>query len=1187
MASVEDKKTKVNQINLEIINNLIPPKNIYVSYLKTIHGIAFTSREIDIIACLLRGRRSSKIASLLSIAVRNVENRIAGIKLKLGCGSQEGIIDFIEKSGKLLFMNQYYTSLLIEIAFERALKKLSVLNSQYPVCHIVYDGEEKDNLFMPRQLKKHLALTGLNLLEVKENYHTLAQSNKEVEPTENPIICCLSASLIEKDPDLFSFFRKNNPAGSIIFLCLNPDVSVNIPTAFLNDIQMVDLTKQQNYYLLVFDVLKILLTSISFEESILDFKKYCTTVSDNSINHLEEEKGFLQDNNTHPTCVRSILTRRKVIGLMGAVLLLFCINSLYENVVAQFWQMKPQESTAPIKDTKTWNIPRQDHVFVGREHLLKALEAKLHPSLPPAISVKGEKERVIRTVYPVSVCAGMGGVGKTQLALQYVHHSKHIYSLIAWFASENLDQLKQQYIEFAKALGYKEENPSIKTALPYVKEWLSRHPGWLLIYDNVNSYNEIKDYLPTGQGSMVLTTRQQKWPSAFETLDVDVMTEEESIQLIQSLIHRKIVDTEEKAAKELVNMLGCLPLAIAQASAYIHETHITIIDYLNLYQSHEQALLEDSTLPEGTNSLPIAATWNISLEAMAKEAKEKHEPLLALALLNVCAYLAPEKISRHLLLTWFKESYPKLTSPELVLPKLIAQLWRYSLINMEEDGSITVHRLVQAVVRHQHQQTSDQKNLEGSPLTLEWYGLLVKSIHSEFNYKTHLLEDELRQKKLLPHLQMLLNHYKKRWPTHSEWSLIPIINDIGTVFSLMSDPKTAKFYYERALPTLEKHYGKDHLEVAHALNQLGRECRYAGYLKEAKELHERALKIQEQFYGKDHPEIANSLNQLGRDYSYLGDARKAKELHERVLKIQEPHYGINHVEIADILHQLGRDYRDLGDAKKAKELHERALEIQEQFYGKDHPEIAYSIDQLGRDYRDLGDVKKAKELHERALKIQEPYYDRDHIEAAHTLHQLGRDYADLGDAKKAKELHEHALKIQEQFYGKDHIAVAQTLYQLGRDYRDLGDAKKAKEFHERALEIQEPFYGKEHVEVAQTLHQLGRDYADLGDAEKAKELHEHALKIKEPFYDKSHPTMADAYTNLGSTYTALNNAEQGKIYLENALAIKERYYGMDHQDLIETLTGLGKTYKSLKNLKQAQLCFDRALKIRRLHLAHT
>ncbi len=1082
---------------------------------------------------------------------------------------------------------------------------------------------------MPRQLKKHLALAGLNLLEVKENYHTLAQANKELEPSERPIICCLSASLIEKDPDLFSFFRKNNPIGSIIFLCLNPDVSLNIPTAFLNDTQIVDLTKQKNYYLLVFDVLKIVLPGVSFEESILDFKKYCTMVSDNSINHLKEEKNFLEDGNPQPTFLKSILIRRKVIGLIGAVFLLFCTGWLCKNIVTKFWQMNPQESSVSIQETKNWNIPRQDHVFVGREQLLETLEAKLHPSLTTTISGKSKKETVMQTVYPVSVCAGMGGVGKTQLALQYAHHPKHAYTLIAWFFSENIDQLKQQYIEFAKSLGYREEKSSIETALPYVKEWLSRHPGWLLIYDNVNNYTDIKNYLPSGKGSMIITTRQQHWPSAFQTLEIEVMTEEESIQLIQSLIHRKITDAEEKAAKELVNMLGFLPLALAQASSYIHQAQITIIDYLNLYKNHERELLSDNTLPEGTNTFPVAVTWNISLEAIAKEAKKKHEPLLALELLNVCAYLAPEKISRHLLLTWFKEAYPKLSSPELVLPKLIAQLWRYSLINTEEDGSITVHRLVQAVVRHQHQQSSDQKNLDGSPLTLEWYGLLVKSIHAEFNYKTHLLEDELRQKKLLPHFQMLLNHYKKRWPTHSELSLAPIMNDIGSVFYLMGEMKISKSYYEHALSILERYYGKDHFESVFSLNKLGIVYRYVGDAKQAKELHERVLKIKEQYYGKDHFEVASTVNQLGRDYRDLGDIKKSKELHERALKMQEKHYGKDHFEVAHILDHLGRAYRYLGDGKQAKELHERALKIKEQYYGKDHFEVAPTVNQLGRDYSYLRDCKKAKELHERALKIEEQYYGKDHIQVGLTLAQLGRVYRTLGDGKQAKELHEYALKIEEQYYGKDHFEVAyvldqlgrdyralgqvreakafhervlkiqeqyyskdhvemaRTLDQLGRDYRHLGNAKQAKELHERVLKIQEQYYSKDHVEIARTLDQLGRDYRHLGNAKQAKEFHERALKIQEQFYDINHIAIAETYTNLGSTYTALNDTEQGKIYLENALLIKERYYGADHQKLVETLTELGKTYQSLKNLKQAQLCFERALKIKKLHLAHT
>lgn len=788
------------------------------------------------------------------------------------------------------------------------------------------------------------------------------------------------------------------------------------------------------------------------------------------------------------------------------------------------------EANQPI----SWNLPRQDHLFVGRENLLGDLNSKLHTNKENS---KPNKSLI------VSVCAGLGGVGKTQLALQYIHYPKHSYTLRAWFASENIDQLRQQYIEFAKILGYREENPSIKTALPYIKEWFSEHPGWLLVYDNVGSYEEIKEFLPEIGGSIILTTRHQKWPSGFNTLDIDVMEEEEAIKLIQSLIRRNTTEAEKQAVKELVKMLGYLPLALAQASAYIWHNQITIVDYLNLYKSHEQELLADKTLPEGANSLPVAVTWNISLEAIIKEAKVMNQPPLALDLLSACAYLVPERIPHNLLLTWLKNSYPHLVSPELILPKLIGQLWKYSMIHSDENGDVTVHRLVQAAVRQQHKQVLSRRSWNLLPLTLDWYNMLITSAHNEFQRKTQVLEDEMRQKNLLPHLQMLLNHYKKIWPDDSEFSLSQIISDIGKGFYVLGEIKNSKSYYERALLILEQQYYKDHPQTAEILMNLGEVYRALGDFEQAKVFHERTLTIKESYYGNNHFEIASTLDYLGNAYRNLGNAKQAKVFHERALAIKESYYGNNHFEIASTLDQLGRDYKNLGDLKQAKRLHERALKIKEAYYGKDHIAVAFILDHLGRVCRELGDAKQAKEFHERALKMKETYYGKNHVQMAFTLDQLGRDYRDLGNAKQAKELHERALKIGETYYRKNHITVAFTLDHLGRVYRDLGDAKQAKVFHERALAIKESYYGTNHFEVAFTLDHLGKIYRELGKAKEAKKFHERALKIKETYYGKDHIEMASTLDQLGKDCEELGYMRQAKVCLKRALVIRKNSRG--------------------------------------------
>ncbi|KAH8053488.1 hypothetical protein JL720_14697 [Aureococcus anophagefferens] len=234
-------------------------------------------------------------------------------------------------------------------------------------------------------------------------------------------------------------------------------------------------------------------------------------------------------------------------------------------------------------------------------------------------------------------------------------------------------------------------------------------------------------------------------------------------------------------------------------------------------------------------------------------------------------------------------------------------------------------------------------------------------------------------------------------------------------------------------------------------------------------VQEKVLEIKEREYGRDHVEVAASLVNLGNAYGGLGDYAKQRDLL-----------------VAITLTNLGNAHGDLGDNAKKRDLLQRALAINEREYGRDHVESACTLANLGNAHGSLGDYAKSRNVLERALAIQEREYGRDHVQVANTLHNLGNAYVDLGDDAKSRELLERALAIKEREYGCDHESVAKTLTNLGNAYGDLGDYAKKRNFLERALAINEREYGRDHVDVAITLFNLGNAYGDLGDDAKAR-----------------------------------------------------------------------------------------------------
>jgi len=357
------------------------------------------------------------------------------------------------------------------------------------------------------------------------------------------------------------------------------------------------------------------------------------------------------------------------------------------------------------------------------------------------------------------------------------------------------------------------------------------------------------------------------------------------------------------------------------------------------------------------------------------------------------------------------------------------------------------------------------------------------------------------------------------------------------VYDVLGDEHKKKGLLERVLVIKEKYYGKEHVEVAKILNNLGMVYGALGDAITEKKLLEHSLKIFEAHYGKDHVESAHTLHNLGNTYGALGYAIKQKELLERVLVIEEKHYGKDHQNIANVLNDLSNAYGALGDFLKQKELLELVLINDERFYGKDHLKVGKTLNNLGELYVELGDVPHGKELLEQALAIKKLYYSSDNINVVKTLHNLSKAYYALGNANKAKELLESELTIFESYYGKYHVDVATILNGLANSHVALGDTHKGKELLERALIINEKSYGKNNIKVGETLNNFGKAYLDSGDVLKGKELFKRALAIKKLHYNEENSEVAKALFNLGISYLQQKKIKKAKYYIERACAI--------------------------------------------------
>ncbi len=454
----------------------------------------------------------------------------------------------------------------------------------------------------------------------------------------------------------------------------------------------------------------------------------------------------------------------------------------------------------------------------------------------------------------------MGGIGKTQVALEFVWQHYKKYNGVVWFNAENRDRLQNDYISLGRELKLIDDDDKIdaEERARYVKHWLEdpSRVGWLLVYDNVGNFKVIRELLPTKEGKILITSRHTAdWP---QEISIDVFTIEESRAYIHKVLDTPISESNIMQIEKIAETLGRLPLALAQATAYIKRTKVSISRYLELYEQKKRDLLNCKLLPSDY-SASVYIGWDMIMKAI------REVSILALNLLNICSYLASNNIPNFLLKEFAGNAVNNLNSE--IFEEAREILICYSMLTYNgQNGNSSIHRLVQEVIRL-------KRGKEKTHNVMNIFNLLIYS----FPYYGKTLAEYDKKLHLLPHLEAFSPHLEtwQKVENKEEMCLLPLLICIFDGYHTF------------------------------------------GNAQKSRELLERALTIQERHYGPDHPKVATTLVNLGSVYGSLGDAQKSRELLERALTINERHYGPDHPEVAPILTNLGIVYGSFGDAQKS------------------------------------------------------------------------------------------------------------------------------------------------------------------------------------------------------------------------------------------------------------------------------
>ncbi len=661
---------------------------------------------------------------------------------------------------------------------------------------------------------------------------------------------------------------------------------------------------------------------------------------------------------------------------------------------------KPPFPASKTSNSRTFNVPhRCNPNFTGREEILGQLGKRLKSGGPAAL---------------VQAIAGLGGVGKTQIAIEYAYRHKDDYDVVWWVSSEEPTTLAKDYADLAKAVDHPAKDlEDQKVVVDAVRRWLNEHDGWLLVFDNAEDRKAIEPYLPAnGRGHVIITSRNQVWSGLANPLPIDNLETDEAVAL---LLGDSAADAEKAA--ELAAELGRLPLALAQAKAYMDETGAGVSSYFDLFRKHQAELLKLGELVDYDSS--VAATWEISFEA-AKELKAS-----AADLMNVCAFLAAEAIPEDLFPVDGKkvpDALADLCGNELDFRNSIAALRRYSLIETS-DKTLSFHRLVQAVARDRLSKSEQD----------HWQAIAT-------NLANDALPDDGDDARHWPVYQRLMPHVLSVTKDEQSEELAPeavgrLLDHTGNYLRARADFADAKRHLSRAQVVREKTFGKEHPDTAETLNNLGWLLSDQGRYRDAEPMIKSALEIRKTALGPEHPDTVMSLNNLAELYREQGQYVKAEPLHLRALAIREKALGEEHPDTVMSLNNLAVIYEAQGNYPKAEPLHLRALAIREKALGEEHPDTAMSLNNLASLYDSQGHYPKAEPLFLRALAIREKALGPEHPNTAISLRNFGVFYLNWQRKEDAEVYLQRAFDVYERLLEAD---PENLVFQEHREFTRIG-----------------------------------------------------------------------------------------------------------------------------------------------------
>ena len=771
------------------------------------------------------------------------------------------------------------------------------------------------------------------------------------------------------------------------------------------------------------------------------------------------------------------------------------------------------------------NVPPRNRNFTGRVDILARLRAGASSRITAVLPERDPDDPLPQAVQ------GLGGVGKTAIAIEYAYRHRSDYDLVWWISADQLPSVRAALAQLAGRLGVESTAAAgIDGAIAAVLDALRRgdpYSRWLLIFDNADQPEDVLELIPSGPGDVLITSRNHRWQSVIDTVPMDVFTRPESKDFLAKRVAKGL---SEQDADRLAEQLGDLPLALEQAGAMLAETGMPVDEYLRLLEEHVSSIMSEGKSPDYPMSM--TAAWKLSVSTLKDQLPQAQE------LLRCCAFFGPEPIPRDVFRQGAQQGGSSLAgviSDPILLARAVRELGRFALVTL--DGrSVSVHRLIQALLRDE--------------LSPEEQAAYRREVHLILAAAAPSNPDDPaswpRYRDLLPHVTSDFTELAKS----QEPEVRELARNMMRYLHQSGDYTSCLRLTERFIEQWTKDSGPDSPDVLDAQRHLGNVLRLLGRYQESSELTGAALAKSRRMLGEDDSLTLFLRTSYGADLRALGQFGAARDLDQETRTLLEVKFGIEHQRTLRLLGSLALDYGLNSDYVTARDLYQKAFPLMSQrAVGAAPADLLGAWIGLAWALRLLGQYQDALDVLQEALDYAQETLGAEHIATLRCSNAYSIVCRKFPEARPdALEASRSTLDLSRRLLGEENPDTLAVGISLSNLLRTTSDA-----YHAEALDLAESsanhypaVYGADHPYNYGCIGNVALLKRVIGEPGEALELNERALAGFDASLGRDHHYTLTVATNLASDFAALGRLREARDLGEDTLARLIALLGVEH-----------------------------------------